>query len=67
MTHKLTRMPGLRRQARVIFMGGVVLLIAGLVLALAGAGGAGVVVAVVGFAVLVVGLVGERQRPGPPV
>ena len=58
-------MEQLARNGRVIYLVGLALLVLGLILALAGKGLIGVLVAVVGFAALVLGLFGE-ERFGPP-
>jgi uncharacterized membrane protein HdeD (DUF308 family) len=54
-------MTEIRRNGRVLFVLGAVMLAVGLVLTIGTAATAGIVVALVGFVVLVVGSVGVRQ------
>jgi membrane protein implicated in regulation of membrane protease activity len=64
-------MSEIRANGRILFMLGLALLVAGAVIVLAGSGAAGIVVAVIGVILLVVGWVGEQRRseaelPHPP-
>ncbi len=54
-------MDEIARYGRVIYLGGLALLVLGLILAIAGSGLVGVIVGVIGFAALVVGLFGEER------
>jgi predicted cobalt transporter CbtA len=55
-----------RRQARFFFVIGAALMVIGLVVALAGQGGGGILFGVVGFIAVALGWYGEQRAPEPP-